>query len=88
MNLQRLVALPIAAFWLLSCSRADVPQRSVTRRNSQVQCPDLSGNYMIQGEDGEVHISAKQERCDRINIVRNSGYPGTITVNSHELSTT
>jgi hypothetical protein len=40
---------------------------------------------MIQGEDGEVHISVKQERCDRINIVRNSGYPGTITSEVHVL---
>jgi len=40
---------------------------------------------MIQGEDGEVHISVKQERCDRINIVRNSGYLGTITSEVHML---
>ena len=86
MNLQLLVALPIAAFLLLSCSRADVPQRSVTDGVTvRSQCPDLSGNYMIQGEDGEVHISVKQERCDRINIVRNSGYPGTITSEVHVL---
>src|SRR2546422_3072332 len=86
MNLQLLVALPIAAFLLLSCSRADVPQRSVTDGVTvRSQCPDLSGNYMIQGEDGEVHISVKQERCDRINIVRNSGYPGTITSEVHML---
>ncbi|HYR43127.1 MAG TPA: carboxypeptidase-like regulatory domain-containing protein, partial [Terriglobia bacterium] len=86
MSLRLSVALPIAAFWLLSCSRASVPERSVTDGVTvRSQCPDLSGNYMIQGEDEQVHISVKQERCDRINIVRNSGYPGTITSEAHVL---
>ena len=49
------------------------------------QCPNLSGNYVIQGEDGQVHISIDQHECDRINIVRKSGYLGTITSETHIL---
>jgi len=30
------------------------------------QCPNLSGSYMIQGEDGQVHIAIDQHKCDRI----------------------
>jgi hypothetical protein len=49
------------------------------------QCPNLSGNYMIQGEDGQVHISIDQHECDRITIVRKSGYLGKITSETHIL---
>jgi hypothetical protein len=31
-------------------------------------CPDLSGRYVIQGEDGRVYVSIKQTRCERIEI--------------------
>jgi hypothetical protein len=40
---------------------------------------------MIQGEDGQVHISILQERCDRITIRRDSGYLGKITSEEHVL---
>lgn len=50
------------------------------------KCPNLSGNYMIQGEDGQVHISIDQRRCDRITIVRKSGYLGKITFEKHTLN--
>lgn len=30
------------------------------------QCPNLSGSYMIQGEDGQVHIAIDRHKCDRI----------------------
>lgn len=49
------------------------------------ECPNLSGNYMIQGEDGQVHIAIEQHECDRINIVRKSGYLGKITSETHIL---
>src|SRR5262249_28888427 len=49
------------------------------------KCPDLSGKYMIQGEDGQVHISIEQEQCDRVTIRRESGYLGTITSEKHVL---
>lgn len=50
------------------------------------KCPNLSGNYMIQGEDGQVHISIEQLRCDRITIVRKSGYLGKISFEKHTLN--
>ena len=49
------------------------------------QCPNLSGNYMIQGEDGQVHIAIDQHDCDRISIVRKNNYLGTITSETHIL---
>ena len=38
---------------------------------------------MIQGEDGQVHISIEQEHCDRSTIRREIGYLGTITGERH-----
>jgi hypothetical protein len=49
------------------------------------KCPDVSGKYMFQGEDGQVHISILQERCDRAIIRRDSGYLGKITSEEHVL---
>lgn len=36
-------------------------------------CPDLSGDYVIQGEDGRVYVSIVQTRCSRIRIGWNYG---------------
>jgi hypothetical protein len=49
------------------------------------KCPNLSGRYMIQGEDGQVYISIVQERCNRASIRREIGYLGTITGEKHFL---
>lgn len=49
------------------------------------ECLDVSGKYMFQGEDGQVHISILQERCDRAIIRRDSGYLGKITSEEHVL---
>src|SRR5439155_4944542 len=34
----------------------------------QSTCPDLSGRYVKQSEDGRVYISIKQTRCESIEI--------------------
>lgn len=49
------------------------------------QCPNLSGNYTIQGEDGQVQIAIDQHECDRINIVRKNNYLGIMTSETHTL---
>jgi hypothetical protein len=49
------------------------------------RCPNLSGNYIIQGEDGQVHIAIDQHDCDSISISRKSGYLGKITSETHVL---
>jgi hypothetical protein len=48
-------------------------------------CPDLSGKFMIQGEDGQVHITIDQRGCTRIGIVRTYGYLGEKTTDKHTL---
>ncbi len=40
---------------------------------------------MIQGEDGQVHISVEQSGCDRITMIRKSGYLGAVTSEQHAL---
>jgi hypothetical protein len=40
---------------------------------------------MLQGEDGQVHISMIQHGCERITIIRQSGYLGHITTERHVL---
>ena len=39
-------------------------------------CPNLSGRYRLQGEDGQVFISIQQKGCSRITIVRENWYLG------------
>jgi hypothetical protein len=50
------------------------------------QCPNLSGRYIIQGEDGQVHIRIEQMACRSIKIVRNTGDLGTVTSETHALT--
>jgi hypothetical protein len=42
-------------------------------------CPDFSGNYVIQGEDGKVELSIKQAGCQSITIDRKNTYLGKTT---------
>jgi hypothetical protein len=74
-NRRRLTALALTAICLATTSA----------RAANSRCPNLSGKYVIQGEDGQVHISIEQHKCDRIIIVRESGYLGTITSEKHIL---
>ena len=37
-----------------------------------VACPNLSGNYIIQGEDGRVYITIVQTGCKRMTMVWNN----------------
>ena len=48
-------------------------------------CPNLSGKYTLQGEDGQVHIAIEQHGCDHIDIVRRSTYLGATTTETHAL---
>jgi hypothetical protein len=40
--------------------------------NQRIVCPDLSGQYIIQGEDGRVFVNIVQTRCKRIAIEWNN----------------
>jgi uncharacterized membrane protein len=53
--------------------------------SANAQCPNLSGKYVVQGEDGQVHLVIDQHECDRINIVEEFNYLGTITTETHTL---
>jgi hypothetical protein len=50
------------------------------------KCADLSGTYLLQGEDGQVRFSIKQHNCDRMIIVRENNYLGTMTTEKHDLT--
>jgi len=85
---QRLIALTTGILWVCTCPMGcSTQQRS--RRTEAVaatpKCLDVSGKYMFQGEDGQVHISILQERCERAIIRRDSGYLGKITSEEHVL---
>ena len=71
----KLIALMITAISL--AARPDVM--------ASAQCPNLSGRYVKQGEDGQVLITIDQQECDRITIVRRNNYLGTITSERHVL---
>src|SRR5262245_21513646 len=82
---QRLIALTAGLLWVSAFSTGYSIQEPGTGAVATRKCPDLSGKYMIQGEDGQVHISIEQEQCDRVTIHRESGYLGTITSEKHVL---
>ncbi len=68
------------AFLLAAASLA-----AAQKTPDQPPCPNLSGNYVAQGEDGQVHIAITQHECDRIEIIRKSNYLGTMTSETHSL---
>jgi hypothetical protein len=39
-------------------------------------CPNLSGHYVLQGEDGNVHFKVSQQGCTRVEIDRTATYLG------------
>jgi hypothetical protein len=43
-------------------------------------CPNLSGHYLLQGEDGTVHYTVRQRGCDRVEIDRIDTYLGKESV--------
>jgi hypothetical protein len=81
---QALITLAMGVFSLfcVTAYSAQTPARQVP---AGARCPNLTGEYVIQGEDGQVHISIQQERCDRLTIRRETGYLGTITGEKHVL---
>ena len=48
-------------------------------------CPNFTGRFVIQGEDGDVHLTITQTACDRIRIGREASYLGKITSEQHDL---
>jgi hypothetical protein len=85
---QHLITLTSGVFWVCACSMGCSTQQPNRRTEAVVatpNCLDVSGKYMFQGEDGQVHISILQERCDRAIIRRDSGYLGKITSEEHVL---
>ena len=85
---KRLITLTSGVFWVCACSMACSTQQPNGRTEVVVatpKCLDVSGKYIFQGEDGQVHISILQQRCDRVTIRRDSGYLGKITSEEHVL---
>lgn len=39
-------------------------------------CPNLSGRYTLEGEDGVTRYTVIQHGCDRVEIHRTDAYPG------------
>ena len=76
-NGQRLIALTATMLGLLTVAPA---------LTAASRCPNLSGVYMLQGEDGQVHISIRQRKCDSVTIIRKSDYLGTTTSETHILT--
>jgi hypothetical protein len=42
--------------------------------NAQTVCPDLSGRYVMQYEDGRVHVTIAQVRCESMQLDTRSQY--------------
>ena len=62
------------------------PRPGTAAATPSAQCPNLSGRYTLQGEDGQVKISIDQQGCETVRIVRERGYLGTVTTETHSLT--
>jgi hypothetical protein len=49
------------------------------------QCPDLSGTFLLLGEDGKVYYILHQHGCDSIDITSNVDYLGSRSAETHNL---
>ena len=47
------------------------------------RCPDLSGKYMIQSEDGQMHLTIDQDECLQITIERTTNPSGKNVKEKH-----
>jgi hypothetical protein len=47
------------------------------------RCPDLTGKYMVQSEDGQVHYSINQDECLQITIERTTNQSGKNVKEKH-----
>jgi hypothetical protein len=74
-NRSKCAAFILTAIWLASPHVA----------SASAQCPNLSGNYVAVGEDGQVQTTIHQQRCNRVDIVIKSKYLGIITSETHAL---
>jgi hypothetical protein len=55
--------------------------------NPRVACPNLSGDYVIQGEDGRVYINIVQTGCKRMTMVWNNvSYANDPSLSKHVLA--
>jgi hypothetical protein len=76
----------LAIIWfLLPISARQVRSQNAQEVTPSVQCPSLSRKYVIQGEDGQVHISIEQQGCNRVTIARDSWYLGKLRSEKHVL---
>jgi len=53
--------------------------------NAADLCPNLTGQYLIQGGDGEVLLTISQRGCEEIRIDRTANHLGKITTDQHNL---
>jgi hypothetical protein len=44
--------------------------------SAQATCRNLTGHYVLQGEDGQVDLWLRQSRCDRVIVRHSSRYNG------------
>ena len=51
----------------------------------QAPCPDLSGQYLLQGEDGRVEFLIQQRGCQEITMIRKRCYLGKTTTERHQV---
>ena len=52
---------------------------------AQAPCPNLSGRYRVEGEDGQVLITVAQQGCYGITIERQTDYLGKFSKERHRL---
>jgi hypothetical protein len=53
--------------------------------NAADVCPNLTGRYLIQGDDGQVSLTISQKGCDEIRIDRTVNHLGKTTTEHHNL---
>jgi len=60
--------------WLLAGVVLLMPLIGSGSTSAQAACPDLTGRYVMQYEDGRVHITIAQSRCASLQLDTSSQY--------------
>jgi hypothetical protein len=48
-------------------------------------CPELSGRYLLQWEDGQVELVIQQIACQTVTVIRKASYLGKASIERHNL---
>jgi len=70
---------------ILTCSAFLISFTLLAASVMGASCPELSGRYLLQGEDGQVELVIQQIGCQTVTVIRKASYLGKASIERHNL---